>query len=31
MLTALLIVGILAVVIAGMVLLSAAQDLRDDY
>lgn len=31
MLTALLIAGILAVVIAGLVFLSAMQDISDDY
>jgi len=31
MLTALLITAILAVVITGLVILSAIQDLRDDY
>lgn len=31
MLTALLITAILAVVIAGLVILSAMQDLKDDY
>lgn len=31
MFTALLIIGILAVVIVGLVILSAMQDLKDDY